>query len=91
MDPRGQINMKSMTGFCQDCAVVHGATYVSHADGSRVDVDEGAYLHHLLFLNPLKMTNPYYSCTMGETKTKLPAMPMMPSSYFLGAGVDKSE
>jgi hypothetical protein len=38
MDPAGQVLMKRLSGFCSDCTVLHGASYVSNADGSRVDI-----------------------------------------------------
>jgi hypothetical protein len=88
MDPRGQVTMKRLSGFCTDCTVLHGASYIAHADGSRVDIKDGAYLHHLLILNQGKREKSYYECAANGAK---PVKQTIPSSYFLGSGVDASE
>lgn len=88
MDPNGQVVLSRLSGFCTDCSVVHGAAYIAHEDGSRVDVKDGAYLHHLLILNPTKKVDSYYSCSKNGSE---PVKQAMPSSYFLGSGVDESE
>jgi len=88
MDPNGQVILSRLSGFCTDCTVVHGSAYVAHVDGSRVDVKDGAYLHHLLVLNPTKKIESYYSCGKDGAAPKQQGMQ---SSYFLGSGVDESE
>ncbi|KAF2399753.1 hypothetical protein EJ06DRAFT_562046 [Trichodelitschia bisporula] len=88
MDPHGQVTMRRLGGFCTDCTVIHGAAYVANADGGRVDVKEGAYLHHLLILNPTKRVPSYYTCSANGGA---PVSQTVPSSYFLGSGVDESE
>ena len=89
MDPNGQVLMKRLSGFCSDCNVVHGSAFIANADGSRVDVKDGAYLHHLLVLSTQKRVGSYYNCSRSDSADS--ATPGFPSSYFLGSGVDQSE
>jgi hypothetical protein len=88
MDPKGQITMGPISGFCNDCTVIYGAAYIADADGARVDLAQGAYLHHLLLLNPGKKIGSYYTCSVNNGP---PINQPVPSSYFLGSGVDQSE
>lgn len=83
MDPNGQVSLKKLEGFCKDCTVIHGSAYLANDKGVRLDVKDGAYIHHLLILNPTKKVKSYFSCGGGK--------PTMPSDYFLGSGVDDSE
>jgi hypothetical protein len=87
MDPNGQMLLMRIKGFCSDCTVVQGSAFVAKEDGSRVDVAEGAYLHHLLIINVNKPRRSFYNCEVGDA----PPIKGVPSSYFLGSGVDNSE
>jgi hypothetical protein len=87
MDPNGQVLLKRVNGFCTDCTVVQGSAFIAKEDGSRVDIAEGAYLHHLLIININKSVRSFYNCAIADD----PPTKGSPSSYFLGSGVDDSE
>jgi hypothetical protein len=88
MDPEGQTIWNTFSGFCSDCTVLHGSTYLSDADGRRLEGKDGAYLHHSLIVPTTRLERPYWTCS----EDGLPGRkPITLSSFFLAGGVDAQD
>jgi hypothetical protein len=88
MDPSGQTIWNTLSGFCKDCTVVQGTTYLANADGSRADLKSGAYLHHSIIRVVSRSERPFFACAKGNAPAK---KPWTSSSFFLASGVDASD
>jgi hypothetical protein len=48
MDPDGQIiSLTIKDGICQDCTVLAGKSNIVFENGTRAQVQNGVYMHHL--------------------------------------------
>jgi hypothetical protein len=88
MDPEGQTIWNTLNGFCSDCTVLHGSTYLADAEGKRLEAKDGAYLHHSLIVSHSRAEVPFWTCTEAG---QAPRKPVTGTSFFLAGGVDAQD
>ncbi|KAF2433289.1 hypothetical protein EJ08DRAFT_73804 [Tothia fuscella] len=88
MDPEGQSIWNGLTGFCSDCTVLYGSTYLSDVNGRRLEAKDGAYLHHSLVRPLSRLERPFWTCS---EEGKPASKPMLSTSFFLAGSVETGD
>jgi hypothetical protein len=92
MDPQGHlISMMPSDGICKDCTILAGKADVTLEDGTRADIKDGLYLHHILAFDTTKRA-PDFASLCPRTRSSfldglMPAMKLPP--LFLGGAVNE--
>jgi hypothetical protein len=98
MDPQGHlISMMPTDGICKDCTILVGKADITLEDGTRADIKDGLYLHHILAFDTTKRAPDFVSLCPKPKSGKssifgglgglLPAMKLPP--LFLGGAVNE--
>jgi len=89
MDPNGFLVSNVVTGFCSNCTVLVGKVTITFEDGSEAGIDNGVYLHHVLFMDNLKTTQEFAPFCPGNLSTMDAKKEWHPvKSIFLSGGVE---
>jgi hypothetical protein len=86
MDPAGTGWNSIAADFPKDITVLKTNTSLVLEDGTRADISNGLYLHHLLFFNPVKPYPPMVGCD-GRPLHRFPVSLFMAGSEDIPGGV----
>lgn len=85
MDPAGIAFTRAISGLPLNATYLAGDVKLTLADGTAANLNQGAYLHHILLIDVSKKSSPLSFC-IGANSTR----DVAPMSVFLGTGNDNS-
>jgi hypothetical protein len=95
MDPAGFPFARKLepNKLCSDCTVLAGKLDIVFANGSRADIQDGVYLHHVVSMMSDKAMMPWISMCPGKAANfAIPGLDLnsfRPGASFIGGAVDE--
>jgi len=90
MDPKSDILIRTLKGLPNNAAILSGRMDTVFEDGSKADVAQGVYIHHLLVADVGKTTVPFAMCPGGHNQKALSTWISSHLMDAIGAGLIQS-
>jgi hypothetical protein len=87
-DPAGTSYMSMVDGIPKDATILTSNSEIQYADGTKANVANGVYNHHVFYADTMKTQQPFLACSSNKTGFAIPISIFLSSAPFYFTTLD---